>query len=261
MTELNPQDIQLIERYLDGQLEGNENTIFTQRMAMDTDFKRAVESYEEAVLAVKLAGEDGITAVLKQEQAKLGGAQVVPINAKTPKTFSILRGSLVAAGIAALLFVGYWILDKPKTLSPLVAAYFQPYPALGITRGDETQDIATEALRTYAVNDYKNAIPLLGQSFQLKKDSLLLFYKSIAYLGIGQAAQAQPILTALQGSESVPTESVEWYLALVYIELGDKEKAIPLLQKLSNVLARNVATEGGHVKEAIEILEKIKNKK
>jgi anti-sigma-K factor RskA len=66
MTELNPQDIELIERYLDGELEGNESTIFTQRMADDRDFKHAVESYEEAVLAVKLAGEDNIMAILRR---------------------------------------------------------------------------------------------------------------------------------------------------------------------------------------------------
>lgn len=253
--ELNAHDIELIERSLDGQLNDTEKTVFSQRMASDADFKAEVEAYQEAILAVKLAGEDAIMAVLREEQAKLKGAKVIPIFKKNYKTFSILRGALAAASIAALVFVGNWVWNRPNEptvqLSPLVMTYFQPYPALGIHRGGETKDVITEALRTYGQNDYKNAIPLLEESFNIKKDSLLLFYKSIAYLGNGQADKAQPILTALQGSDTVPTESVVWYLALAYVELGEKEKAVALLKNIAN-------TEGGNQQKAIDILAKLK---
>lgn len=253
--ELNAHDIELIERSLEGQLNDTDNAVFSQRLATDAYFKAEVEAYHEAILAIKLAGEDDIMAILREEQAKLNGAKVISIFKKNPKTFSILRGALAAASIAAFVLVGYWIWDKSDAstikLSPLVMTYFEPYPALGIHKGVEKKDVTTEALRTYAQNDYKKAIPLLEESFHIKKDSLLLFYKSIAYLGDGQAEKAQPILTALQGADTVPTESVVWYLALAYVELGQKEKAVALLEKVAN-------TEGGNQQKAIDILGKLK---
>lgn len=253
MMELNAQDIKLIERHIDQQLDETEKATFTQRMANDMDFNAAVKSYEEAVLAVKLANEDKITAILKEEQAKLNSAKVIPLNKKNPKTFSILRGSLAAASIAALLIVGYWFFtkDRVKPLSPLVAAVFEPYPALGITRGANDNDVKSEALRTYAVNDFKLAIPLLQKAFDIERDTMLLFYKGIASLGANEPNNAVAIFTGLQNQQTIPSEMIEWYLALAYIELGQKEKALPLLQKVEN-------TEGVNREKAVALSGKLK---
>ena len=44
---------------------------------------------------------------------------------------------------------------------------------------------------------------------------------------------------------------IEWYLALAYIELGQKEKALPLLQKVEN-------TEGVNREKAVALSGKLK---
>jgi tetratricopeptide (TPR) repeat protein len=264
MMELNTEDLTLIERFLDKQLNETDMAKFTQRRATDTDFNAVVKSYEEAILAVKLAHEDKITAILKEEQAKFNQAKVIPIDKNKPKTFSILsrpvvmklkasRGSLAAASIAALLIVGYWFITKDiiKPLSPLVAANFEPYPALGITRGENDNNVKSEALRTYAVNDFKHAMPLLQKAFDVERDTMLLFYKGIAALGVNDPNNALAIFTSLQNQQTIPSEMIEWYLALTYIELGQKEKALPLLQKVGN-------TEGGNREKAVALLEKLK---
>lgn len=253
MMEINDQDIKLIERHIDKQLDETEKATFTQRMANDMDFNAAVKSYEEAILSIKLANEDKITAILKEEQAKLNPAKVIPLNKKNPKTLSILRGSLAAASIAALLIVAYWFFTKDtiKPLSLLVAANFEPYPALGITRGANDNNVKSEALRTYAVNDFKNAIPLLQKAFEVERDTMLLFYKGIASLGANESNNAVAIFTGLEDQQTIPSEMVEWYLALAYIELGQKEKALPLLQKVGN-------TEGENKGKANQLLVKLK---
>jgi tetratricopeptide (TPR) repeat protein len=253
MMELNTEDLTLIERFLDKQLDETDMAKFIQRRTTDTDFNAAVNSYEEAILAVKLANEDKITAILKEEQAKLNQAKVIPIDKNRSKTFSILRGSLAAASIAALLIVGYWFFtkDSVKPLSPLVAAVFEPYPALGITRGENDKDVKSKALRKYAVNDFKQAIPLLQNAFDVERDTILLFYKGIAALGVNDPNNAVTIFTDLQNQQTVPTDMIEWYLALAYIELGQKEKALPLLQKVGD-------TEGGNREKAVALLGKLK---
>jgi tetratricopeptide (TPR) repeat protein len=253
MMELNTEDITLIERFLDKQLNETDMAKFTQRRATDTDFNAAVKSYEEAILAIKLAHEDNITAILKEEQAKLNQAKVIPIDKNKPKTFSILRGSLAAASIAALLIVGYWFFtkDSVKPLSPLVAANFEPYPALGIQRGENDNNVKSEALRTYAVNDFKHAIPLLQKAFDVERDTMLLFYKGIAALGVNDPNNAVAIFISLQNQQTIPSEMIEWYLALAYIELGQKENALPLLQKVGD-------TEGENREKAVALLGKLK---
>jgi tetratricopeptide (TPR) repeat protein len=263
--QLNPKDIDIIQRSLEKALNDSENTYFQSRMN-DADFKTEVEAYREALLAIKLTGEDRIRAILLEEQAKSVRkepaislkeepvyAKVVSIDKNKPKTFSILRGVLAAASLMAFVFTGYWlwqISNTPK-LSPLVLANFEPYPALDIHKGVGDKDITDEALQTYTNKDYKKAIPLLEQGFQLKKDSLFLFYQGVAYLGNGQAEQAQTILKNLQGADTVPTESVAWYLALAYIQSGQKEQALALLDKLKN-------TEGKYQQKAVDILGKLK---
>jgi tetratricopeptide (TPR) repeat protein len=287
--QLNPKDIDIIQRSLEKALNDSENTYFQSRMN-DADFKAEVEAYREALLAIKLTGEDRfsilnrnltdenrIRAILKEEEAKSlkkeqtksikeepAYAKVVSIDKNKPKTFSILsrqvvmklkasRGLLAAASLMAFVFIGYWLwqLSNTPKLSPLVLANFEPYPALNIHRGGGDKDITDEALQTYSNKDYKKAIPLLEQGFQLKKDSLFLFYQGVAYLGNGQTEQAQTILKNLQGSDTVPTESVAWYLALAYIQSGQKEQALALLDKLKN-------TEGKYQQKAVDILGKLK---
>jgi predicted Zn-dependent protease len=252
MNQINPYDANLIERYFDGLLNATEMSDFKQRLVTDTDFKALFDTYQDAINAIHLAGQDEITALLKAEQAKLKASQAPTPLKKAEKKPFILRGWLAAASIAMFALAAYWFVfrEKPVQLSPLVAAYFKPYPAIGITRGGDEQNIRLEALKTYAGNDYKHAIPLLQKAFDVEQDSLLLLYKSIAHIGNGEATQAQPILESLQNHTSL-TETAQWYLALAYIESKNKEKALPLLQN-------TLSAEGSYQQAAQELLEKIK---
>ena len=163
--------------------------------------------------------------------------------------------AIAAVGLV-LVTVGVWQFwggyrEKDAKMKSIAAEYFEPYPALGITMGDEKVDVKTEALRTYAVNDFKKAIPLLQKAFEVENDTMLLFYRSIAFIGIGQPSNAEVKLKDLLYSEIVPRELVQWYLALTYIELDEKEKAYSLLKEVAN-------TEGENREKAIVLMSKIK---
>ena len=133
----------------------------------------------------------------------------------------------------------------------MVAEVFEPYPALGITKGEDEKTVRLEALKRYATKDYSHAIPLLEKAFAVENDSFLLFYKGIALIGSGESAQAVSSLTVLQTSSVVPAELVNWYLALAYVESGQKEEALILLKKVAN-------TEGVNREKAAGLLGRLK---
>jgi tetratricopeptide (TPR) repeat protein len=243
--ELTDNDLELIESYFNQSLSDTDKTAFENRLKTDADFKKAALEYQATVAVLNTVREKGKKAFLKEVNATMPPIMV-------PVSRPNFRMWAAAATVLVFISIGIWLFksdDNSRKLTPLAAEYFEPYPALGITRGDDAKDVSTEALRTYAVNDFKQAIPLLEKSFQLNKDSIFLFYKSIAYLGNGQAAEAALILNSLQTSDKVPIESVEWYLALAYIDLKQRENALILLKKAAN-------TEGGYQSKAKELLRK-----
>jgi tetratricopeptide (TPR) repeat protein len=173
-----------------------------------------------------------------------------------PNSTNWLKIILVALVVALAAF-GVWRYltkeDEPIISGP-IAAVFEPYPALGITMGEDDKTIRLEALKMYAKKDYKNAIPLLEKAFTVEKDSLLLFYKGISYIGNGESLKAIPVFESLQTSTTLPIDTVEWFLALAYFETNQKEKAVILLKNVAN-------TEGGKYQaKAAELILKMKLK-
>lgn len=243
---LTDKDLAQIEDYFNDSLAEIDKNAFDMRLKTDAAFKKAVMSYQATLSVLNTVRTGKQKTFLKEIEATMPPFQLQ----KPVRRFQTTWWAMAAVGIA-LISVCIWVFSPDneggvKLKSP-VAEYFEAYPALGITRGDETKDVVHEALRAYTEKDFKKSIPLLEQSFQINKDSLLIFYKGIAYLGNGQAAEAETILVNMQTSGKVPTESVVWYLALTYIELGQKEKAVILLKKTAN-------TEGGYQAKAQSLL-------
>jgi tetratricopeptide (TPR) repeat protein len=245
--ELTDNDLILINNYFNQMLAETDANAFEKRLKTDAAFSKAVNEYQATAAILNTVRE-------REQKAFLSAinATIPPFEMEKPVRRLNYRWWAMAATGLVLISVGLWFFrgNTEGSLKSVAKDYFEPYPALGITRGDEAKDVTNDALRTYAVNDFKQAIPLLEKSFQLNKDSVFLFYKSIAYLGNGQSAEAAPILNSLQNSDKVPIESVEWYLALAYIDLKQKEKALILLKKAAN-------TEGGYQTKAKELLGKL----
>ena len=119
------------------------------------------------------------------------------------------------------------------------------------SKSQSLEELNKEVIELYKLGDYQNAIPLLNKAFDIEKDSLLLFYKGIAYIGNGESLKAIPVFESLQTSTTLPIDTVEWFLALAYFETNQKEKATILLKNVAN-------TEGGKYKaKANELIEKM----
>jgi tetratricopeptide (TPR) repeat protein len=242
---LSDNDLAAIDGYFKQSLSDKDKQAFEHRLATEPAFRQAVQEYQAVVAVVNTVQE-------REQKARLS-----QIDATMPPFETPVRrlNYWWAAAASALVLVGgsLWLMNRDHDMIQLkapVTDYFEPFPALGITQGNEAKEMRNVALRTYAVSDFKKAIPLLEQSFQMQADSLLLFYKGLALLGNGQAVQAEQVLKTLHPSENVPKETIDWYLALTYVQLENRDKAIILLKKVAN-------TEGGYQTKAKELLAKL----
>jgi tetratricopeptide (TPR) repeat protein len=205
-----------------------------KRLATDPEFRQEADK-------IHLLTE-GLAVVRKRQQrARLGALDATLPEIKTSNSMSWLKFLLAALVLAIAAFSVWFFMFKKEekrfvkpTISEPVAAYFEPYPALGITMGETQNERKKDAMVMYAQKKYETAIPLLNDSFKETQDSLLLFYTGIAHLAVGESAEAQVIFDKLQTNQNVPQEAVHWYLALSFIGLKQYDKAVPILKKMQS---------------------------
>ena len=254
--ELTDKDVEILSAFSEKTLPEADRLLLENRLATDAEFNKAANEYWAVASALNLIEKrQKRTDLLKATNAEM--PPITDIEIKNTATVSnakavpMWRWFAVAATFVLGTFALWQLVGTEKKLSPIVAEVFEPYPALGITKGDDEKTVRLEALKYYATKDYSRAIPLLEKAFAVEKDSFLLFYKGIALIGNGESAQAISCLTVLQTSEVVPAELVDWYLALAYVESGQKGKALILLKKVAN-------TEGVNREKAVMLLGRLK---
>jgi len=145
---------------------------------------------------------------------------------------------LVAASIALLFGLSYFFLLNQKTASTnaLFASYFVPYKNVvaPMVRGNTSnqQDEKTQAFLAYEKGEYNKAITLFTKLYENTKEPYYLFYKANALLKLERAQEAVPLLIEHLKTKDTLTEKTNWYLALAYLKIQDKQKAKELLKKV-----------------------------
>ena len=227
--ELTTKDIEQLEAFWKGNLSEGDRSAVQNRLDTDVLF------YQEAAKMHLIT--EGLEVVKQREtikRLKAIDATLPPID--PPHSMGWLKILIVALVIALAAFgVWYFMIkeEKPEVAAP-IAAYFEPYPALGIRMGDSPDELKKDALVLYAQKEYSKAIPLLNDSFKATQDSILLFYIGVSHLALGQSSEAQAIFEQLQNTESVPQEATLWYLALSYMATKQYEKAKAILKNIQS---------------------------
>ena len=235
-----------IERFLSGELEGEELRVFEARLANEEGLREEVELHrglKEAVGDAKTM--DFLQAVQNAENDYFGGESsseddIPPANGPKP-VLSIWRQSYsIAAVILLLLVVGgvFFIQQLNKNSSAdLYQEYFTVYDAPGEWRGNDPVLNAElqSAFEAYNARNYEAAL----KSFQSieKKDSNNVsarFYLSMCALATGDESMAITRLESLSSLSGHPYRSQSrWYLALAYLQQEQIEPARKLLETLA----------------------------
>ena len=255
-------DIDLIEKYHRGLLEGTELEEFRTREKADNAFAKKVKSYISIIEGIEYYGKQKDFADTIQEWEKeikehsrakpepyIGSA-----GESEPGVIPMHRKNMfwVAAAVVSLFIVSAVFLFRSATPDPtiLFEAYYQPYPNVfdPTVRGEpDTLSLNAKAFRAYDRGDYADAAEYFRQAAGADDESerdVALLYLANSYLAMDSAAAAKNILVQIN-DESHVSDQAKWYLALTYLKLDNPNESKKILDKLTNDSSsyRNKATQ------------------
>ncbi len=247
-----------IEQYLSGALPPEERIAFEAALRSDAELQREVRLYQAAHLALQAQSLLDHRARLQQRSRRLLRWRLWwwktldfledTFMHLTPEGTLLLRWErLATAGIAVMLLVaGIWWLRQtqlPAAEAPIVAqdtevlyqAHFRRLE-LSQTLGAEDETPYHRARQYYAAGRCAEAMPLLEDalatpSFEARPMALLL--KGACLLEAGRAAQALEVLRQVPPSAKTPYQEAEWYIALAYLQLGQRQNAVGQIERIA----------------------------
>lgn len=239
-------DIDLIEHYLDGSLSETERLAFEERVNNEVELRAQVEEMKVIREGIVRASRKEVLKSLQALEATLPAveAPVIPLWRNT--------WLQVAAGISLLAVCAYLLWPRTQESAQLFAEYFEPYPNIimptvrGVVENDST--VKAQAYRAYDQQNYAEAIRLFEAVQQ--KDEGVLLYLGNSYLASGQPEKALPLLEKVLNNYDAFDEQAEWYVAVSYLKLEERDKAREALKKV-------VARESSYKSKAQLILEKL----
>ena len=256
MNNLTDSDINLIERRLDNLLSEPELQSFNERLRSDSHFKEGFDSYQDAISAIYLAGEEDIRTLLKAEQAKLvpsltHSTNIKPLQSvyKSKTSMSDKWAWLAAASIAVLCIAVYSIAFKnTDTPEKLFAAYYEPKintltkSLRDIEESKKQRQLAIEKYGEVEGTQLFNALTLYDNgafeqaskafnAVHLQNDTLYL-YQANALLKADKATEAIAVLDRISPT-SLNHKEAQWYLAMAYLKLKNIDKTKDILRGLS----------------------------
>lgn len=219
-------DMDLIDRYLFGQLTDEDLQQFEKRMQQEPDFLQQVGDTKKIQQVVLITERTKLWQQLTIEEAKH----------KTGKQrFLSFTPTVWAAAASILLFVavgGYWWSQQNK-YREIYITYYKPYEELSFpkARGGTEADMALPlAAAQYRERKYTECIGTLEPLTE--KDNRVYFVLGLAY------AQQEEFEKALGSFDQVTddfylNDEVRWYKALAFLALKKPEKAKVLLGKIT----------------------------
>jgi len=223
----------LIDKYLQGSLSDAERLEFDSLRATNEEFAREV-AFQEDLREVVHAEEDPMR--------KMVGELESGYRENSPNS-GMWKKLLVAASIFAVLGLAvYFNLNRPVSSSDLYEDYFESYPNVvnPLVRGNTT-DPKNTAFEAYENGRYQKAYDMFSDLFETEDQVYYQFYMANALLELGQAEEAIVLLNEFSTSQDTLTDRAGWYLAMAYLQLDDKERAIIELQKIVDEGAYNAS--------------------
>jgi tetratricopeptide (TPR) repeat protein len=237
--------LDIVDRYLEGSLSEQERTAFEERLLQDEKLQQQVDDMKLIRAGIIHASRKAALQNLKTLENTLPLVEVKVIRFWTNTWLQA-----AAALLIGLLAYTFW----PSSVNEqeLFATHFEVYPNIimptvrGVVENDST--VKAQAFRAYDQQDYVLAIQLFEKlSVQ---DEAVLLYLGNSYLASGQPEKALLLFERVLNNYDVFDEQAEWYVAVTYLKLEEREKAREALQKV-------VARESSYKAKALLILEKL----
>ncbi len=227
--------IELIDRYLNGELKDKEFLDFQKQISIDKDLAREVRLHKEINEALR---ENDI---MKLRQQLLSIHEQYSRQNRNRIIHLISNNRYMATGVAAaiitLLVIGsILIFNKGRSLDQdsLFSKYYESEEAVmlsrsGISNSDDM--LIKDALLLYHEKNYEAAIELLSKT---KENILSSFYLGLSYLETGKIAESKELFQKIiDHNDNLFIEQAEWYLGLCYLKTKQTEEAREVFTRIS----------------------------
>ena len=206
-------------------------------------------------VAIREAEYDRLSEKMKSIEANQIEQSGAVIGKKPTKVKSLIPRQLsIAASLAAILVCGYFVFQFLQPSSKQLAnKYFETYPnvSYNITRGDMNESVLRDAFVAYEEEDFETAATEFGQLIQTEdfvaEHPEIPFYLGNSYFNTKKINKAIKKFNISLASNEFVVES-HWYLALCYMQLGEKEEAVQHLREVEQA-------QGFKQKEASQLLQ------
>ncbi len=226
---MSARDYDMISRYLDGEMNAEEQKAFEEQMQQDADLKKEVELFKEVneTLKMKLHPDESESAL----QDTLEEMRDQYFRSKT-KVVSFTRFRWMAAAAVLLIAVVSIIILAPwkKDLYKQYAYIQMPGAEQRGTPGDSLLKVVTENF-----NKEKYAETVRSFEIILKNDpqnSFLHYYYAIALQLSGEVEKSRSELLPLYNGNSSFKYGAAFYMALSYLKVKDKATCSEWLNKI-----------------------------
>jgi tetratricopeptide (TPR) repeat protein len=244
-------DIEVIEKYIDGELEGKELLDFEQLLSTNPDIK---SDYELSMEINNSIAEDDVMDLretldymYKEEKA----VQRIP-------TIFTRRKFYYAAASAALLIaaggVATRLLNPSMDSESVFEKYYQPYEVTVTYRSGNTEvdRLLLNALEFYEEKDYDQALVLFEEILQnRKKDMAISLYSGISYMEEEKYQKATTSFNhIISDNDNLFIEQAKWYLSMCYLKTEKTDKAKEVLHQI-------IDEESYYKEQALKVLKDI----
>ena len=271
---LNELEIELIEKYVEGRLEGEAMTDFNTRMKSDKAFADEVTVYQQLMKGVESYGaDDFMTKVGQWENEYKNAPKQEARDTKNDADGKVVKLSSrrqyikymgIAAAVALALFAGSQLFtSEGMTTQRAFNENFEAYQDVITDRGSSdvstlkigmglynkgTYDEAAEALEKYITQEINNDRP---------PNELLpaRFYLANAQLAEGNIESAVNNFKIVSSSENSFQQQSDWFLALAFLKTDNLPNTKAQLNLILQNKKHSYAKKAGKLMEVIKKLE------
>lgn len=227
MKDPRQDDIELIERYFDNALTGEEAHGLKDRLVTDPEFKKLFNREKTLVSAIRLEGARGDLDFLKGIEASMSKKDT----GRSFKPWYYLAAACIT--VFALLVWMPWKTQEPRTL---YAEYFEPHANIfePTLRGETSTGPRARAFQAYEQKDYARAAELFTTLLQDNRDAGMLMLLGNANLMLGETAKAKENFRSLIDESDDLDTAGKWYLSLSHLRDGETDVAANLLREIDS---------------------------
>ena len=228
------ENLDLIDAYLNGNLDTKEMLDFDDRLKSDPEFQL---EFQEAKLIKNIIREEVRSKVLqslKDQEASIEKRQITKTHTTMKKYISIAASLLL---IVSLSYFGFFSGTSEVDGAKIFGQYYQAYTniASGIERGSavDLTNLKNQAYYAYDLGSYEEAERGLSQLVETEKNAENYFYLGITHIETGDIEAAKNDLNIVLNNYSEYNEQAQWYLALTLLKDGETDEGLSNLVDLS----------------------------